>query len=141
MQLPARPFHSRLARPPPSLRPPTMLRRVYSLAFLVFGFGTSAARADEPPQLLPADRPIEQVVDHYIDATLKEDKVSPAALAPDAELLRRLTLDLNGRIPTVAETDAYLASGDPPKKLPLVDRLLASACFARHQAQEFAALI
>lgn len=118
-----------------------MLRRVFSLTFLVFGFAASAAFADEPAQLLPADRPIEQVVDHYIDATLKEEKVLPAAPAPDSELLRRLTLDLNGRIPTVAEMDAYLSNGDPQRKLQLVERLLASACFARHQAQEFAALL
>jgi hypothetical protein len=56
-------------------------------------------------------------------------------------LLRRLTLDLNGRIPTVAETDRYLASTDPQKKTQLVDRLLGSPCFIRHQVQEFTALL
>src|SRR4051794_844407 len=57
-------------------------------------------RADD---LLPADRPIEQAIDHYLDTALKEAGVKPASQADDATLLRRLTLDLNGRIPTTAE--------------------------------------
>src|SRR5260370_42323713 len=98
--------------PPPPMRPPTMPRPVFSLAFLVLGLGASAVLADDPPQLLPANRPIEQVIDHYIDAGLKEAKVAPAPAAPDAEVLRRLSVHLNGRIPTVAEMDPYLANGD-----------------------------
>ena len=118
-----------------------MVRSAFSLALLVLGCGASVGVAQEPSPLLPADRPIEQVIDHYVDAGLKAEKVAPAPAAPDSELLRRLSLDLNGRIPTVAELDAYLANGDPKKKLHLVDRLIASPCFVRHQAQEFAALL
>lgn len=91
--------------------------------------------------LLPADRPLEQVVDHYIAAQLKEAKIPPAPPADDAALVRRLTLDLVGRIPTVAETDAYLSSVEPDKKIKLVERLMASPGFARHQAREFQTLL
>src|SRR5437868_5271395 len=96
------------ARPP---RLPAMLRRYFPLALLVFGLGVSPALA-QPPALEPADRTIEQVIDHYIDAELNEAAVQPAAPASDAELLRRLTLDLNGRIPAVAEMDRYLSGAD-----------------------------
>jgi hypothetical protein len=106
----------------------------------MIALGVSPSAADEP-KLLPTDRPIEQVIDHYINANLKEAAVTPVAAAPDAELLRRLTLDLVGRIPTIAETDRYLASSDPQKKVVLVDRLLDSPGFSRHQAQEFTALL
>lgn len=113
-----------------------------ALASLVLlALGTSIALADDATSLLPPDCSIEQVIDHYIDAQLKAEKVRPAPPAPPAALLRRLTLDLDGRIPTVAETDAFLASADPQKKTQLVDRLLASPCFVRHQAQEFLALL
>jgi hypothetical protein len=118
-----------------------MLQRLFSLAFLALGCGAALVRAEQPSQLLPAGRPIEQAIDHYIDERLKAEKVTPAPAAPDAEVLRRLSLDLDGRIPTIVELDAYLANGDPKKKVQLVDRLIASPCFARHQMQEFAALL
>src|SRR5438105_2439659 len=92
-------------------------------------------------KLLPATTAIEQAVDHYIDAKLKEEKVTPAPSADDAAILRRLTLDLNGRVPTVGEMNEYLASTDPAKKTKLVDRLLESSAFARHQAQQFHAFM
>jgi hypothetical protein len=110
------------------------------VALFATALGVSTARADDPPALLPPDRPIEQVIDHYIDAGLKEANTPAVALAPDAELLRRLTLDLDGRTPTLAELDHYLASNNPQKKAQLVDRLLASPGYVLHQTQELAAL-
>ncbi len=92
-------------------------------------------------ELLPADVPLERAIDHYIDAGLKEAKIKPAAAADDAALLRRLTLDLNGRIPTPWELDEYLTSNNPDKKIKLVDRLMASPAFVRHQALEFTTLL
>src|SRR4051794_10370698 len=84
----------------------------------------AALAASASAQSFPADRPLEQAIDHYVDVRLAEDKVTPAPLADDATLLRRLMLDLAGRVPTVAELDAYLADTDPAKKTKLVDRLL-----------------
>lgn len=94
----------------------------------------SQARTGE---LLPPDQTIEQVVDHYLDARLKEANVQAAAPADDANLVRRLTLDLVGRIPTVAETKAYVSAAEPDKRVKLVERLMASPSFVRHQATEF----
>jgi hypothetical protein len=118
-----------------------MLRRFALPALILCGLGVPVLPADESTALLPPDRPIAEVIDHYIDAQLKAEKITPAPLASDATLLRRLTLDLGGRIPTVGELDAYLASTDPQKKTALVDRLLAAPGFVRHQTQEFAALL
>ncbi|MBI3821788.1 MAG: DUF1549 domain-containing protein, partial [Planctomycetes bacterium] len=110
-------------------------------AFVVLGLGSSMALAQTPLKLLPPDRPIEQAIDHYIDAKLKDEKVTPAPAAEDAAILRRLTLDLNGRVPTLGEVEEYLKSSDPQKKAKLVDRLLASPAFARHNAQTFYAFM
>jgi hypothetical protein len=96
-------------------------------------------RADDTPSA--PGQPVEQVVDHFLDARLDQEGVKPAAQADDANLLRRLTLDLVGRIPTVAETRAYLASTDPDKRVQLVDRLLASPGFLRHQVNELDVLL
>ena len=94
----------------------------------------AAARADE---LLPTDRPVPAVIDHYVGALLKQDGIIPASQADDATLVRRLTLDLVGRIPTAAEADAYVASHEPDKRAKLVDRLMASPAFVRFQATQF----
>lgn len=86
--------------------------------------------------LLPAAMPIEQVIDNYIDQQLKEEKITPAGPADDATLLRRLSLDLLGRIPTPAETAAYLALTGPDKLRNMVDTMMASPALARHLADD-----
>src|SRR5262249_34429034 len=91
--------------------------------------------------LLPPSKAIPEAVDHYIDLALKEQSVKPAPLADDATVLRRLTLDLAGRIPTVAELNAYLSSTEPDKKVQLVDRLIASGAFQRHLVNELDAML
>jgi hypothetical protein len=104
------------------------------LALLALGFAPTLARADD---LLPPTVPLEQVVDHYLDAQLKEAGITPAPPADDANLLRRLTLDLTGRIPTLAETQAFVASSDQGKRVALIERLMHSSALVRHQATEF----
>ncbi len=88
-----------------------------------------------------ADPPIESVIDRHIDAKLAAEKLTPAAQADDATLIRRLTLDLVGRIPTVGETDAYLKATAADKRAKLVDRLMASPAFDRYQAVLFDAML
>ncbi len=103
--------------------------------FVVSAFPAIAA------ELLPPDRPIAAAVDHYIGETLRREGVKPAPAADDAKLIRRLTLDLAGRIPTAAEARAYVASTDPQKMVGLVDRMMASPGFVRHQTAELDAML
>jgi hypothetical protein len=90
---------------------------------------------------MPAPRYVlAPLIDEHVDAAIAEAGVTPAAQADDATLIRRLTLDLAGRIPTTAEVDAYVRSTDSHKRAALVDRLIASPAFARHQAALFEAM-
>ena len=57
--------------------------------------------------------------------------------ATDAVMVRRLYLDLAGRIPTKDEAQAYVFSGNPNKRESLVERLLASKAFADYWAMRF----
>jgi hypothetical protein len=98
----------------------------------------SLALAEE---LLPAERSIEEVVDHYVEARLTKEGITPAASASDANLVRRLTLDLVGRIPTVAEAKAYIDSAGPQKRSQLVKRLMESPGFLRYQAYGLDAML
>ncbi len=114
-----------------------MMQKLVACACLLLS--STAVLAQD--KLLPADRTIEQAVDHYIDARLTAAKITPAPPASDAAILRRLTLDLNGRVPTLSEVDDYLKSSDPDRKVKLVDRLLASPTFSRHGARSFYAFM
>ena len=104
-------------------------------------------RAGAPTVALPArpsatvNQPIEKVIDQHIDAAITEAGVTPAAQADDATVIRRLTLDLVGRIPTSGEVDAYVKSTDSDKRAKLVDRLIASPGFVRHQAALFEVML
>lgn len=105
---------------------------------LLFCLCAATGRAED---LLPPERPIEEVVDHYLDAKLKTEGITAAPQATDVAVLRRTTLDLAGRIPLPHEVQAYIASTDPAKRVQLVDRLLASPDFAFHQRNEFNGLL
>lgn len=60
-----------------------------------------------------------------------------AASAADGEFLRRVYLDLAGRIPSAAETRAFLADADPAKRAKIIDKLVASDEYVRRMSQAF----
>ncbi|MBM3983690.1 MAG: DUF1549 domain-containing protein [Planctomycetes bacterium] len=99
------------------------------------------ANAATGAELLPADRPVPNVIDHYVDRQLQTAKVAPAPQADDTTFARRLYLDLAGRIPTPAEVREYIDSTDPKKREKLVADLVASPEFIRHNANEFDAFL
>src|SRR5262245_38348670 len=78
--------------------------------------------------LLAQDAPANPV-DAYFKTSWTEAGVSPAAPAGDAELLRRLTLDLWGRLPAPEEIRAFVADKSPDKRAKLIDRQLRSEEF------------
>jgi hypothetical protein len=81
------------------------------------------------------------MIDAQIDAKLKAEKYTPAEQAPDATIIRRTTLDLVGRIPTLQEVTAYTQSTDSDKRAKLVERLMASPAYARYQAYLFETML
>lgn len=71
-------------------------------------------------------------VDALIDAQLAGQPV--AALADDAEFLRRVFLDFAGRIPNVTEAREFLEDSAADKREKLIDKLLASDEFPNRMA-------
>ena len=61
----------------------------------------------------------------------------PDGTATDSVMVRRLYLDLAGRIPTKAEAQAYAYSANPNRRESLVERLLVSDDFANYWAMRF----
>lgn len=85
--------------------------------------------------------PVTGEIDRLVLAQLKELRLKPADLAPDHVFLRRAYLDALGMIPTVAETQAFLADKDPAKREKLIDRLLTRPEFAEYWAQKWSDLL
>ena len=92
-------------------------------------------------ELLPPETPAAEAIDHYIDARLREAGVQPAAVARDELLVRRTTLDLAGRPATVDEVRGYLAASEEGRRQQLIERLIQSDEFSRHQAAELDRLL
>ena len=76
-------------------------------------------------------------IDRFVAQKHDEKKLSPAPEADKATLLRRVSLDLTGLPPTVAEVDAFLADNSPNAYEKVVDRLLASPHFGERQAVDW----
>jgi hypothetical protein len=70
-----------------------------------------------------AAEPLHPRIDALVAARAAGKPASPPA--DDAEFLRRVWLDLAGRVPTADEARDFLADTDPKKREKLVDRLLA----------------
>ncbi|MBP89599.1 MAG: S-layer protein [Planctomycetaceae bacterium] len=87
------------------------------------------------------DLPIRNFIDRHLVTKLKQLRVAPASVADDGAFLRRATLQIAGRLPSPAETQAFLASDDSNKREQLIDRLLDSQDYADHFAQKWSDLL
>jgi Protein of unknown function (DUF1549)/Protein of unknown function (DUF1553) len=88
----------------------------------------------------PFRRAVERV-DGELAASWKKQDIEPSPPASDAEFLRRVTLDLIGRIPTAGEAQAFLADRSPSRRERLVDRLLLSTDYADYWADVYLDLL
>src|SRR6516225_3685716 len=79
----------------------------------------SLARAEDA-----ADRRLAERIDARIRAGWKAAGVRPAVRADDAEFLRRVYLDIAGKIPPVSGARRFLADPAPDKRERLIERLL-----------------
>ena len=85
--------------------------------------------------------PVKNVVDTHVFAKLKTLRIDPAKPSIDPVFLRRAYLDAIGRLPTPAETRAFLADRDPAKRDRLIDELLDRPEFADFWALKWADLL
>jgi hypothetical protein len=74
-------------------------------------------------------------IDAFVLARLEKEGLSPAPEAARETLLRRVTLDLTGLPPTVAELDAFVGDKSLDAYDKVVDRLLASPRYGERWAR------
>ncbi len=68
-------------------------------------------------------------IDDHIFNKMAKDAVPSAPLSSDEEFLRRVTLDLTGRIPTSAEVKDFLSDTSSDKRQRYIDSLIGSPAF------------
>lgn len=98
----------------------TSLRWLMPCVVLCLGAGVS-----DP---LRAEEPLHVRIDRLIAAKFAGQ--TPASRTEDAAFLRRVTLDLAGRIPSAEETQKFLSDSSPEKRQQVIDELLAAPSYA-----------
>jgi hypothetical protein len=74
-------------------------------------------------------------IDAFILARLEKASIKPSPTADRATLIRRLSLDLRGLPPTLAEVDEFLKDDSADAYARLIDRMLASPRYGEKMAQ------
>lgn len=86
-------------------------------------------------------RPISEKIDALLQTSYTQNKVKPNPPAKQATFLRRVYLNIIGRIPSYEEAEAYLTSKHRSKRSRLIDRLLDSEGYISHHFNFWADLL
>ena len=90
------------------------------------------------PAAAPGSRALRHnFVDDHIFGKMDRDRIPHAALTTDQEFIRRISLDLTGRIPSPQEIRDFTADANPAKRDQLIDKLIASDAFVDKWAYYF----
>jgi len=89
----------------------------------------AAPHAVSPPSMTPAQ------LDALVEASLAPSGVPLAALTNDVEFVRRVYLDVVGKLPTPEQTRAFVVTREPDKRAKLIDHLLASPDYGANWAR------
>ncbi len=81
-----------------------------------------------PPEVRDASWPHSEI-DRFVLAKLEATKLKPVRDADRPTLIRRVTFDLTGLLPTPEEIDAFVGDNSPEAFEKVVDRLLATPAY------------
>lgn len=99
------------------------------LLFAMAGvFSSSIAHAAEPPSASE----LAQLIDARISERWESEGITPAPLADDAEYLRRVYLDICGKIPHASTVRDFLEDESPDKRRAIVEELLSGPSYIIH---------
>lgn len=87
--------------------------------------------AEDPPRVLTEQQTADQI-DQLFQQHWDAVEVRPAEPASDEEFVRRVYLDLAGRIPSISEVRQFLTETAPDRRQQLVRQLLDGPAFVRH---------
>jgi hypothetical protein len=87
--------------------------------------------------------PQHNYIDRLVDAKLERLKIQPSASTDEATFLRRVSLDLTGRLPSPERVRAFLADGrlSRVKRAAMIDELIASPEYVDHWTVKWSDLL
>ncbi len=88
--------------------------------------------AGRPAAAAGAEVSLGEFIDQQIRQGWTDNEIEASPLASDEEWVRRVYLDLVGRIPTLTEAREFLADKNPRKRAMLVDALLENEDYVRN---------
>jgi hypothetical protein len=103
-------------------------RALPALSVVLFVGGLQAA--DKAPS-----QEIAALINRHLSQAWQENNLQPAPRTSDLEFLRRSTLHLTGRIPTLEEAEAFEKDPAADKRARWVERLLAGPEYPEHWAR------
>ncbi|QDT90429.1 DUF1549 domain-containing protein [Gimesia algae] len=122
--------------------------RVYVLLLIVFSLPAISVpvmaadlsqSAAEPlvakKPMLPTGPPLHVLIDKFVQSRHTDYARLASPVCDDAEFLRRIYLDMTGRIPTISQTRDFLSDQRSDKRSVLIDQLLNSPESARFISQ------
>lgn len=120
-----------------------ILDRTGNVAIMVRYQGKVAVYSASVPLGAPVENlPVaKNFVDEHVFGNLKTLGIPPSPVCDDATFLRRVSLDIGGRLPTESETAAFLASQEADKRDKVIDELLRSPDYADYFANKWTALL
>ena len=112
---------------------------VCSIALVFFVLGNSGFAQESTAVQSGSQSPETPEMTRWIDSKFEQhfesEKLRSTGVVDDATFLRRISLDLSGRIPTVAALRDFGEDPNPHKRLNVINRLLESDRYAQHSAR------
>ena len=99
-------------------------RRSFLLLLVVACSTHGIVEAGDRPPPGQVERAMTAAINDRLARSWADQGVEPAPRSSDSEFLRRASLDLGGKIPTVAEARSFLDDADPEKRRKVVERIL-----------------
>lgn len=95
------------------------------------------------PQGSPVDNfpPSKNFIDEAVFANLKELGIPPSAVCDDSTFIRRVSLDIAGRLPTTEEVTSFQQDNSNTRRENVVERLLMSGEYADFFANKWTAML
>lgn len=109
---------------------------VLSALVVLLGSGGAPVWAKSKRKAMKQARLTAQIIDARIDMAMRKQSLEPGPEAHGDEVLRRLSLDLNGAVPYVKTVQNYRKFKSRKKLETLINKLIDSPAFARHMAEQ-----